>query len=198
MLDRSPVLAVAPELLREAATERGWKAVLGRLALAPTESNVRAFRTRAARLGIPVGHLRWHGGLEDVPVEVLRAAVDGAASRLEVLRRLGLQPGGTTYGELERVCTGHRVELPPRHGYRAGTPRCCTDEEVRAAFAESRSMADLLRRVGLVPRGGNYLVMRRRLERLGLDATTLKGQAWSRGRRAPLKLEELLVAGRAC
>lgn len=40
--------------------------------------------------------------------------------------------------------------------------------------------------------------MRERLERLGLDATKLKGQAWSRGRRTPLRLDERLVAGRPC
>jgi hypothetical protein len=198
MLDASPVLAVAPELLREAASERGWDAVLGRLALAPTDANVRAFRRRAVRLGIPVGHLRWRGGLEDVAADTLRAAADGALSRREVLERLALQPGGRTYADLERACNRHGVELPPRRSYRTTAPSCCTDDEVRAAFAESRSMADLLRRVGLVPRGDNYRVMRLRLERLGLDATRLKGQAWSRGQRRSRALEELLVAGRAC
>src|SRR5947209_11650543 len=144
MFDASPVLAVAPELLREAAGERGWEAVLGRIALAPTDANVRAFRRRAARLGIPVGHLRWRAGLDGVPAEALRAAADGAGSRREVLERLGLQPGGRTYAELERACNNHGVELPPRRSHRTSTPRYCTDDQVRAAFAESRSMADLL------------------------------------------------------
>lgn len=198
MQDRSPVFAIAPDLLRVAAAERGWRAVMARLALAPTDANVRAFRTRAVRLGIPVGHLRWHGGLDGVSAQALREAVDGAASRREALTRLGLRAGGTTYAQLERACRTHGLQLPPHRPRRRASSLRCTDEEVRIAFEDSRSMADLLRRVGLVPRGDNYRIMRRRLEMLGLDATTLKGQAWSRGRRAPLRLEEMLVAGRAC
>lgn len=100
MQESSPVFAVAPDLLRDAASERGWPAVMKRLGLAPTEVNVRAFRLRAARLGIPVGHLRWHGGITAIPAEALAAAVAGAASRLEVLQRLGLQPGGGAYTDL--------------------------------------------------------------------------------------------------
>ena len=198
MQESSPVFAVAPDLLRDAASERGWPAVMKRLGLAPTEVNVRAFRLRAARLRIPVGHLRWHGGIDAIPAEALAAATTGAVSRLQVLRRLGLQPGGSSYTELQRACEKHGVPLPPRHGYRRSQFLTATDDEVRAAFAQSRSMADLLRRVGLVPRGGNYRVMHQRLERLGLDATKLNGQAWSRGRRTPLPLDERLVAGRPC
>ena len=194
MHERSPVFNVHAELLRTAASERGWRRVLGRLGLAPTEENVRAFRVRAVKLGIGISHLRRPGGLRDVPEDALRAAVAGALSRHEVLSRLGMRPGGASYKELETVCSEVGLQLPAR------TSRhqlfSCTDDQVREAFQESRSMADLLRRVGLVARGDNYRIMRRRLQSLGLDPSKLAGQSWSRGRTAPMQLEQMLVKGR--
>jgi 5-methylcytosine-specific restriction endonuclease McrA len=59
-------------------------------------------------------------------------------------------------------------------------------------------MADLLRRVGLVPRGSNYRDIGERLEALGLDVSTLLGQGWSRGTRPNFTvrpLHEYLRAG---
>lgn len=71
-----------------------------------------------------------------------------------------------------------------------------TDQEVRDAVAdpEVRTIADLCRRLGLVPRGGNYTSLRRlatQLEEEGLSATHLRPHAL---RAVPLR--ELLVAGR--
>ena len=121
----------------------------------------------------------------------------GARSRLEVLRRLGMSPGTKTYEALEMQYQARGIDLPAP---KRQAPRfSCSDDDVRAAFAEARSMADLLRRVGLVPRGANYRGMRRRLTQLGLDPSTLQGKSWSKGiplQRTPLS--ELLVRGRRC
>lgn len=51
-----------------------------------------------------------------------------------------------------------------------------TDEQLREAARTSRSMSELLRAVGLVGRGQNYSVYRRRLRELGIDAEHLHGR----------------------
>ena len=172
------------------------------LGLAPTDENIVAFRARAIELAIDVRHLRRHGGLETLSPQVLRDVAHGAASQAQVLTRLGLRPGGATYAALERAALANCVTLPPRGSYGAAprrpTPRC-TDEQVRAAFEDARSIAEVLRRLGLVPRGGNYEIIKSRLHELGLDVTRLRGQSWARGGKlSRTPLEELLVRGRTC
>ena len=199
----SVVLDADPDLLRRAAQERGWPRVLRQLGLAATPDNIRAFRARALELNIELAHLRSPNGLEAVPREVLRDAVDGAASQAQVLARLGLKPGGSTYEALARAAATHGIALPARRPYGVGPRKAsgfrATDEEVRAAFARARSVADLLRLLGLVPRGDNYRVIKRRLSELGLDARDLRGRSWARGAAAPrVPIDELLVHGRPC
>jgi len=152
-------------------------------------------------LQIDVGHLRWRPGFHQISADELRTVVAGASSCAEVIRRLGQGPGGDTYRALGEACARAGVALPSRMGQAAGSPRgtSCSDDEVRAAFAAARSLADLMRRVGLAPKGGNYRVMKRRLRRLGLDPSHLSGQRWATGvRHAAVPLSELLVAGRWC
>ncbi len=49
-----------------------------------------------------------------------------------------------------------------------------TDAELAAALARSRTMRELLAALGLVPRGGNYETVRRRIAELGLDGSHLR------------------------
>jgi hypothetical protein len=191
----------SPELIALAAQSRGWQNVLRQLGLAMTDDNIRAFRIRALELGVPIAHLRRPFGFEGIPSEVFREAVAGATSAAQVLARLGMRPGGATYEALERAAIKHGVQLPPRrrHGAARAQSYRRTDDEVRAAFRDARSIADLLRRLGLVPRGENYRVIKDRLQSLGLDPAELPGQRWAHGLtfgRTPL--EEMLVRGRSC
>jgi 5-methylcytosine-specific restriction endonuclease McrA len=74
-----------------------------------------------------------------------------------------------------------------------------TDEDVANAVARAVSIADALRRLGLVPAGGNYELLYQRIRQLGLNTDHLLGQAWRRGNRIPpLKarsLEEICTEG---
>jgi hypothetical protein len=56
-----------------------------------------------------------------------------------------------------------------------------TDDDVRHAVAESRTIAGALRILGLVPAGGNYRTLNEKIRTLDIDASHLVGQAWSRG-----------------
>ena len=54
-----------------------------------------------------------------------------------------------------------------------------TDEDIRRAVPLVRSVAGLLRQLGLRPVGGNYNTMRRKLARLRLNCNHWTGQGWS-------------------
>lgn len=197
-----PIRTASPALIRAAAQCQGWKRVLGQLGLATTDENIIAFRRRALELGVDVGHLRRPHGLDGFPADVLREAALGATSQAQVLARLGLRPGGTVYAALCRAAQAHGVSLPDRRHYGSRTQPVTfrrTDAEVRAAFNGARSIAEVLRRLGLVPRGDNYRVIKNRLRLLGLDPSELRGQGWARGVGIPrTSLSDLLVRGRPC
>ncbi len=60
------------------------------------------------------------------------------------------------------------------------TYRGYTDEQVIAAAAEVKSMAQLLAKLGLKVAGGNYANMKRILQRLDLTCDHWRGQAWNK------------------
>jgi hypothetical protein len=78
--------------------------------------------------------------------------------------------------------------------------RTWTDDALRAAVATSKSIANVIRSLGLIAAGGNYVQVQRRIAELALDTSHFTGYAWNRGghrvTRPALPLEEVLVAGR--
>jgi hypothetical protein len=56
-----------------------------------------------------------------------------------------------------------------------------SDEQLVSAVAASRSMREVLFKLGLKPAGGNYEVVRKRLRELNLDTTHFLGKAFLRG-----------------
>ena len=194
MDSRSFVFTASPDLIRRAAKQQSWKAVMRQMGLQANDENVLAFRARAHHLGVDVSHLRWCRPIAELSKEELQAAAAGARSRRDILQRLGRGVRKENYDALESISQVHGIELPElrRHVvYRT------TDDEVRLAFSSAQSMADLLRRVGLVARGDNYRVMKGRLIRLGLDPAALPGFAWSKGRAfVRMPLQDMLVRGK--
>jgi hypothetical protein len=76
--------------------------------------------------------------------------------------------------------------------------RSWTDEQLREAVASSFSRRQVLIRLGLEPRGGNYAVVKGHMERLGLDQDHFYGQGWNKGwvfdpRIKQQTLEQILV-----
>ena len=76
-----------------------------------------------------------------------------------------------------------------------------TDDQLRAAVASSESYAQVIRRLGLVPAGGNYVQVQRWIRELALDTAHFTGSGWNVGLkfrpRPPAPLEDVLVAGRS-
>ena len=58
-----------------------------------------------------------------------------------------------------------------------------TDDDLIAASKTVTSLAGLLKAVGLKPVGGNYVNMKRKLQRLDIDTDHWLGQAWSKGQK---------------
>lgn len=96
--------------------------------------------------------------------------------------------------------TSSRVFVP--HRYDRGVPgpaRRYTDGQLIEAVATARSIAQVLKVIGLRAAGGNYANVKRRINELGLDTTHFQGQGWLWGthiRTAPIRsLDEILVEG---
>lgn len=73
-----------------------------------------------------------------------------------------------------------------------------TDEQLVLACKESYSIAQVLRTLGLIPAGGNYSTINRKIKELNIDTSHFTSQRWSKGKilgpRRPI--EELLIFGR--
>ena len=203
MNDDSTISTVDAALIRIAAQEPNWPRVLDMLSLAATDANVDAFRKRADELALDVSHLRWRRVWDDISTAELTEAVSASTTYAEIVGRLGSKPGGRTYRRLEALCEERGVDLglqrPAARRRRVDRLTSISDDEIRAAFSQARSIADLLRQVGRVPKGGNYKTMRRRLTELGLDGKSLPGQRWAAGQRLGRRsLADLLREGVTC
>ena len=74
-----------------------------------------------------------------------------------------------------------------------------TDEQLRTAVTAHFTIAQVIRALGLVPAGGDYDQVQRRIGELGIDTTHFKGRGWNRGLNVspqPIPLSNILVAGR--
>lgn len=71
-----------------------------------------------------------------------------------------------------------------------------TDDQLIKAVSEAKSYRAVLILLGLVPAGGNYAQVARRVRELSLDVDHFLGRGWNKGggaTRKPAKLVELLV-----
>jgi hypothetical protein len=135
--------------------------------------------------------------------EQLRELVPKCGSATELLEAAGLTLHGSNFNRVRRrtaqlgIDTSHFKRGRPRSGNR---PVKWTDEELRDAVASSLSVASVIRALGLVPAGGNYDQVQRRIRDLGVDTSHFTGQGWNKGGQfvptPALPLEEVLVAGR--
>lgn len=57
-----------------------------------------------------------------------------------------------------------------------------SDELLTSIVADSYSIAEILRKLNIVPAGGNYSTVRIKIKKLNLDTTHFTGMLWSKGR----------------
>ena len=161
-------------------------------------------RHRVKELGLDTRHFDSPGALMGSWTDDdLRAVVPRSSGYIDVLGRLGIVPCGGIEKRLKRriallgISTMHFVRKRGPRG-RKGTR--WTDEELRKAVAAARSYAETIRAIGLIPAGGNYDQVKRRIVELRLDVSHFTGRSWNAGGvfrpRPPRSLDEVLVAGR--
>lgn len=73
-----------------------------------------------------------------------------------------------------------------------------TDKEFIEAVKSSLSYAEVMRKIGLIPAGGNYDTVKRKIKELNLDTSHMTGKAWNQGEKyRPIKeaqpLSEILI-----
>jgi len=125
----------------------------------------------------------------------------------DLCQRLGVAAGGKTYAALRRdleqltlssgLAPGMLLRLVRRHR------PSWTDEQLAEAVAQSRSLAEVLRRLGYTPNGGVHRFIKAHIVRAGLDTSHFTGQAWMSGRRRTpaavrRSLDEVLTVGSLC
>jgi hypothetical protein len=178
------------------ACSKNYKGTLERLGLSPRGNNHYEIKSRIRVLGLDVSHFR-QSQQPSYPwtEEQLRIAIVGAASQVQVLERLGVAVEVRYLAKLAR-----HVRWLGLHISNVGRKCKWTDAELREAIATSRSVRSTIGKLGLVPAGGNYDQVRRRIRELALDTAHFTGTGWRRGLKFPdeprVPLEQLLVAGR--
>lgn len=72
-----------------------------------------------------------------------------------------------------------------------------TDEQLKVAVLENKSIAGVIRQLGLKPAGGNYASIQNKIKELNLDITHFTGRGWNVGLKfkpyPPKPLSEILV-----
>lgn len=132
--------------------------------------------------------------------EQLVDAVLTSHNMREVIATLGLVPRGGNYETVRRRMAVLGLDVPELRKLTRGRPlSACSKEEVAEALRNSRSLAQVLAKLGVRP-GGNQARLRDLIQEMGLDTTHLVGKGWRRGTTAPpvpaRPIEDLLVDGR--
>ena len=65
---------------------------------------------------------------------------------------------------------------------------------------ESKSIADVCRKCGIQPKGGNYAVIKKEIEKYKIDIRHFTGQRWNKGKKTgpKRKLSQILIDGNYC
>jgi HNH endonuclease len=164
--------------------------VLTNLGLEDNPKRRRYVSMQIKALGIDTSHFPNPGML--YTNEMLTVAVAESKSMVEVATKIGAAPVGGTIAHLKRrinllgLDTGHfhqpRRTAQPRprptsHGFRRDGRKLVVDEEMlRAAVPACRSIAEVIRALGLEPSGPRHRVVREEIQRLGLDSSHFLGQ----------------------
>ena len=208
------------DLRAAVAASTSLSEVLQRLGLRVGGASLGVVRRRILELGLEHGHLlrlarsgKWAADPGDRVAQAgvsgrwtddeLRMAVIASTSIRQTVARLGYDSSGEAWTAARAqivalgLDTGHftrPVATEPRR--RPAVKRTWTDDDLRRAVAAATSILGVLRELGLKPGGSVYPMIRRHIERLGLDTSHHTGKAWNRGRTGATRvrpLAEILV-----
>lgn len=154
-------------------------------------------RTRIRELALDTSHFRSRSAPAPWSMDDFVAAVSRATSHVDVLVKLGLEPTSALETRVRRTITELGLDVSHYTRKQTGGVARWTDDELREAVTTSRSMASVLRKLRIVPRGGNYRTIGAHIARLGLSTGHFTGQPETPRRHVPpVPLAEVLVADR--
>jgi hypothetical protein len=190
------------QLRAAVAIASSLSAVLRALKLKP--GSRRYIQDQIRRLGIDASHFKTGNEKQLCTDEQLRELVQTSRTTTEILQKLGVEQHSNNFYKVRRriglldLDTSHFVRARSENtdGYRRWT-----DDDLERAVAASQSYAQTIRALGLVPAGGNYDAVQRKIRELGIDTSHFNRTAWNKGKQGfvpvpPLPLERVLVAGR--
>jgi 5-methylcytosine-specific restriction endonuclease McrA len=161
------------------------------LGLHDAGANYKYIHRVVARLSLDTSH--WTPKPERPSDEQIARAVPSSASLGQALQRLSLPYTGGNARFLRRAVT--QLCLDTHHWVRMRDS--LSDRQITQAVAESSSVAQVLRQLGLGLSGSNYRFVQRSVARLGLDTRHLLGPAHLRGKShnwtESTPLDEILV-----
>lgn len=183
-----------------------WRDLRDRLGLAGGGATTDRLRTRSQQLGLDTSHLPERGQMpRRWTDQQLAVAVARSRCLADVFHHLDLSVGGSTWRRMQDHIL--RLGLDTSHWDPAGvqpgrsearSPSPIDDEELRRLVPDARSVAEVIRGLGMdVGNGSDYRRVQRRIAALGLSTDHMAGQRWAQGRspaRARRPLEEILVA----
>jgi hypothetical protein len=159
------------EQLRDAvASSTTFMDVMRKLDLSPLGRNFYHIKAHIERLALDTTHFM-HARSISAYDDQLRVLVPQSTTMRALLEALG--PGEPDGDRVRRranilgLSTAHFTR-PTKTNAR---PRTWTDDQLRTAVAASRGLAATLRMLGLVPAGGNYDSLQRRIRELQLDTS---------------------------
>ncbi|MGD9485354.1 HNH endonuclease signature motif containing protein [Streptomyces sp. TRM70308] len=160
----------------------------------PLESGpLRYLRTRLSHYGIDTSHFH-DEPLPERPRRAfserqLREAAARSSSLREVMERLGVVPYGGAYSFFKRRLAHYGIDVSHFRPPRGDRPPLLEADAVREAVAGSRSIAQVLRQLGLPDTGASRRAVQRALLAHGVRTDHFSGKAHYRGRRSPERKE---------
>lgn len=185
----------AEEELRAAvASSNTYREVARTLGLA--DGSVGYLKRHIGALSISTEHLDARSKQKLAPDDDLIRIVRASRSATDVLKALGLAIVTHNFVRLHRRLKRLNIETSHfRDRRRNGRRRTSwTDDGLRAAVASSQNYAETIRKLGLIPAGGNYDQVRARIRELDLNTSHFRAAAsYLVGGSRPVPLEHLLV-----
>ena len=196
------------DLIAAVAASSTLTEVLARLGLSKGGASLSTVRRRMLELGLDAPQIlrqarseKWMADPDDdmahAPIsgrwteDELRMAVVASTSMRQVMERLGYGGSGGAWSTAKAqilelgLDTSHFSLRRPRLAPPKELPtsrRSWTDDDLRKAVAEARSVAGVIRALNLKVGGSVYPVIQRRIRELEFDTSHFTGQGWSKGK----------------
>ncbi len=175
----------ADRLAAAAAASTSLVDMLGRLDMPLGSGPLGYLRERVAHHGIDTSHFTDeplpHRPRRTYSKEVLAEAAARSHSLREVIEYLGAPPYDSAYSHLKRRLAHFGIDTSHFTG-RKGPTALIDGEPLARAAAQSHSLADLIRRLELVPGGASRALVKRSLATAQVPTEHFLGQGHGRGR----------------